>query len=65
MRESLKNRCDFCSNGIDRTQSDTWGNPGYLVPYLLLSCLLWAGWHALAAYVSQCGGRGLRRTDPR
>lgn len=33
--------------------SDTWGNPGYLVPYLLLSCLLWVGWYALAAHVGR------------
>ena len=37
------------------------GNPGYLVPYLLLSCLLWIGWHAVAASVVRLGdGRRAR-----
>ena len=37
------------------------GNPGYLVPYLLLSCLLWIGWHAVATSVVRLGdGRRTR-----
>lgn len=45
--------------------SNVWGDPGYLVPYLLLSWLLWVGWYMLAAHISRRGTGRLARMGSR